>query len=135
MADALTFYGTKRVEAWPDERPSFNDVVGGMRLETADSRPGYAIRYPDGYTSWSPKDVFEATYHVETDMPFEGALAAMREGRKVRRLDVDVDGITIHLSPEDGVFYATRMRSGSDLVGRWFPMPEDLSTRRWTVVE
>ena len=23
---------------------------------------GYAIKYPDGYVSWSPKDVFEASY-------------------------------------------------------------------------
>lgn len=27
-----------------------------------DGRPGYAVQYPDGYTSWSPKDAFEASY-------------------------------------------------------------------------
>lgn len=27
-----------------------------------DSDPGYMVVYPDGYESWSPKDVFEAAY-------------------------------------------------------------------------
>ncbi len=43
-----TFIGCKQVEAWP---------------ETRDGEPGYAVRYfPHGYTSWSPRDVFEAAY-------------------------------------------------------------------------
>lgn len=41
------YIGCKQVEAWP---------------ETVDGRPGYAVKYPDGYQSWSPKDVFEAAY-------------------------------------------------------------------------
>ncbi len=27
-----------------------------------DGRPGYAVYYPDGYSSWSPKAIFEAAY-------------------------------------------------------------------------
>lgn len=27
-----------------------------------DGREGYAVKYGDGYISWSPKDVFEAAY-------------------------------------------------------------------------
>lgn len=27
-----------------------------------DDRPGYRVVYPDGYESWSPKDVFEKAY-------------------------------------------------------------------------
>ena len=42
-----TYLGVKRVEAYPEER---------------DGKPGYAVIYPDGYKSWSPKDVFEAAY-------------------------------------------------------------------------
>lgn len=30
--------------------------------EVKDGKDGYAVRYPDGYISWSPKDVFEASY-------------------------------------------------------------------------
>lgn len=41
------YIGTKQIEAWPQEK---------------DGQPGYAVKYADGYTSWSPKDVFEAAY-------------------------------------------------------------------------
>jgi len=27
-----------------------------------DGKPGYRVKYPDGYESWSPKDVFEKAY-------------------------------------------------------------------------
>lgn len=30
-------------------------------------RPGYKVRYPDGYVSWSPKDVFESAYREISD--------------------------------------------------------------------
>lgn len=54
------YYGTKRVTAWPHER---------------DGQPGYAVRYEDSYTSWSPKDVFEAAYEPTTSMSYKSALA------------------------------------------------------------
>lgn len=41
------YIGTKQVTAWPQEK---------------DGKEGYAVKYADGYTSWSPKDVFEAAY-------------------------------------------------------------------------
>lgn len=41
------YIGSKQIVAWEEER---------------DGKPGYAVKYPDGYTSWSPKDTFEAAY-------------------------------------------------------------------------
>ena len=41
------YIGIKQVMAWEVER-------AGM--------PGYAVKYSDGYTSWSPKKTFEAAY-------------------------------------------------------------------------
>jgi hypothetical protein len=41
------YVGVKIVFAWPEVR---------------DGKEGYAVKYPDGYTSWSPKEVFEASY-------------------------------------------------------------------------
>ena len=41
------YVGVKIVFAWPEVR---------------DGKEGYAVKYPDGYTSWAPKDVFEAAY-------------------------------------------------------------------------
>ena len=41
------YVGTKQVTAWEQEK---------------DLQPGYAVKYEDGYISWSPKAVFEAAY-------------------------------------------------------------------------
>lgn len=41
------YVGVKIIFAWPEN-------LNGIE--------GYGIKYPDGYTSWSPKDVFEAAY-------------------------------------------------------------------------
>lgn len=37
-------------------------IIMGWEQAHADGRPGYTVKYEDGYTSWSPKDVFEAAY-------------------------------------------------------------------------
>lgn len=42
-----SYVGTKQVLAWAQEK---------------DGRPGYAVKYEDGFVSWSPADVFEAAY-------------------------------------------------------------------------
>lgn len=47
MSEKKTYIGVKRIEAYPEDR---------------DGKPGYAVIYPDGYKSWSPKAVFEAAY-------------------------------------------------------------------------
>lgn len=41
------YIGTKQVTAWP---------------ELKDGLDGFAVKYADGYTSWSPKDVFNQAY-------------------------------------------------------------------------
>lgn len=55
------YIGVKLVEAQPEER---------------DGKPGYTVKYPDGYTSWCPKDVFESAYY---DMDSNSSLGNMRE--------------------------------------------------------
>jgi hypothetical protein len=41
------YIGTKQVTAWP---------------QLKDQIEGFAVKYEDGYTSWSPKDLFEKAY-------------------------------------------------------------------------
>lgn len=61
-----TYIGVKMIQAEPQER---------------DGKPGYKVVYrPDGYTSWSPKDVFEDTY------------LSLAEGGKNTISQDDVDG-------------------------------------------
>jgi hypothetical protein len=67
-----TYYGTKVVQAEPGE-----NVSSGAA--------GYKIVYPDGYESWSPKAVFEASYRQDGEMTFGHALYALKAGLKVAR--------------------------------------------------
>lgn len=46
---------------------------------------GYKVVYPDGYESWSPKDVFEEAYRECSGMPFGAAIEAMKKGKRVAR--------------------------------------------------
>jgi hypothetical protein len=52
------YIGVKQITAWPQEQ---------------DGQPGYTVKYANGHTSWSPKDVFEAAYlplgHIEALPP------------------------------------------------------------------
>ena len=49
------YIGTKVVAAWLQEK--------GGEL-------GYAVKYPDGYVSWSPKTTFEQCYREVTESEF-----------------------------------------------------------------
>lgn len=68
------YIGTKLVEAEPARRINGTMVVGMSEAVAIDATVeyGYRVRYPDGYESWSPKDVFEAAYlplRVNPKMP------------------------------------------------------------------
>ena len=68
------YIGTKIIEAEPMSRSH------GDKAED-----GYKVRYPDGYESWSPKDVFEEAYRPTDCMNFGLAIEAMKKGKKVAR--------------------------------------------------
>ncbi|CAB4161043.1 Phage protein (N4 Gp49/phage Sf6 gene 66) family [uncultured Caudovirales phage] len=48
------YIGSKQVLAWEQDR---------------DGEPGYAVKYSDDYTSWSPKAVFEKAYLAQGHDP------------------------------------------------------------------
>jgi len=45
-------------------------VIRAKRCDRVGS-PGYRVKYPDGYISWSPKDVFESAYREVTSTELE----------------------------------------------------------------
>ncbi len=47
MPEEKLYIGTKFIKAYPF---------------TKDGKDGYHVQYTDGYESWSPKDIFEASY-------------------------------------------------------------------------
>ena len=78
-----TYIGTKIIQAEPALR------VGGEIISPHDILPedvsveeGYRVKYPDGYESWSPKDVFEEAYREIDGMNFGLAIEAAKKGAK-----------------------------------------------------
>ena len=67
------YIGTKIIEAEPMSRAHGDK-----------SEDGYKVRYPDGYESWSPKDVFEEAYRKASGVSFGLALDAMKKGKGAR---------------------------------------------------
>lgn len=58
------YIGVKEIEAEPMSLNEFRDEAEGANEgeENHKDKPGYIVRYPDGYISWSPKGVFESAY-------------------------------------------------------------------------
>ena len=80
------YIGTKIIQAEPAYRVDGevfvkeNIVPCGVHTED-----GYKVVYPDGYESWSPKDVFEAAYRETSGMNFGLAIEAAKMGKKIAR--------------------------------------------------
>lgn len=108
-----TYIGTKIIQATPQH---------------ADGRPGYQVVYEDGYTSWSPADVFERAYRKTDAMTFGDALVMMKNGRRVRRRG------------DTSILYLREMSTFRviDSLGRDMPAEiddGDLLAEDWQVVE
>ncbi len=59
------YIGSKLILGIPMDELTFLKVFKG-RDEKHETRAGYKVTYPDGYVSWSPKDVFENAYREVT---------------------------------------------------------------------
>lgn len=55
------YIGVKKVEAAPMSENEFRTEKGEPFIpsDPGNGRPGYKVQYPDGYTSWCPKETFE----------------------------------------------------------------------------
>lgn len=57
------YIGFKLIKAEPMLLGQYNDFKGWKIPDNEDPlREGYKVSYPDGYISWSPKEVFERAY-------------------------------------------------------------------------
>lgn len=132
------YYGTKRITAWRQEK---------------DDRLGYAVKYSDGYISWSPADVFEAAYQPITSMSFGHAVAALKAGERVARAGWNGKGMFIFLVPGSR-FQVNRepllsilgegtmvdyhghidMKTAQGYVALWLASQADMLADDWTIV-
>ena len=80
------YIGTKIIEAVPAIRKGGKVYEEGWPIPKSmdTTEDGYKVRYPDGYESWSPKDVFEEAYRKASGVSFGLALEAMKKGKGAR---------------------------------------------------
>lgn len=99
------YIGTKIIHAEPSASTSDNPDIG---------TPGYKVVYSDGYTSWSPKDVFEDAYRPCDAMTFGLAVEALKKGSKVRRAGWNGKGMFLYYVPASA-YPASRNEHGTML--------------------
>ena len=61
-----TYIGAKIIQAEPMDECRFLANVKHENVLNHETRPGYLVVYPDGYKSWSPKEIFETAYREVT---------------------------------------------------------------------
>lgn len=62
-----SYIGTKIIKGEPMNHYDFCKHIDTLVYEEMKEEQGYKVVYPDGYVSWSPKDVFEASYREVSD--------------------------------------------------------------------
>lgn len=67
MDEEKTYIGCKIIKGIEMDECTFLRTVKKEDVSNRETRPGYRVTYPDGYVSWSPKDVFENAYREITD--------------------------------------------------------------------
>ena len=112
------YIGTKIIQAEPAYRVDgkvfvkANIVPSGVRIED-----GYKVIYPDGYESWSPKDVFEAAYRDTDGMNFGLAIEAAKMGKKIARAGWNGKGMFLFLATDIEFHTEADLSCVSDLEG------------------
>ena len=128
------YIGTKEITAWEQEK---------------DGQPGYAVKYADGYTSWSPRDVFEAAYRV-TEGPaqfltFGDAIHFLKAGKRVARHGWNGKGLWLEMQRPDEhskmtlpYLYLSYPNDSVNTPGArvpWLASQTDMLTEDWVVLE
>jgi hypothetical protein len=97
------YIGTKVIMAVLMTLGDYN-IKRGWTIPTNEdpNREGYFVEYPDGYVSWSPKEVFEEAYR-ETNggLTFGSAIEALKKGLRVARNGWNGKGMFIFMRPAD----------------------------------
>lgn len=96
------YIGTKIIEAVPAIRKGGKVYEEGWPIPKSmdPTEKGYKVRYPDGYESWSPKDVFEEAYRPIDGMSFGLAIEAAKKGAKITRRGWNGKGMFLYYVPE-----------------------------------
>lgn len=78
------YVGIKRIKATPMGSHKYKSLNDVDYVPSGTNVNGYIIEYPDGYTSWSPADVFEESYKKSGEMSYPMALFLLQQSKDAR---------------------------------------------------
>jgi hypothetical protein len=128
------YIGIKEVVAWHAEK---------------DGKPGYGVKYADGYTSWSPKEAFEGAYRtsepgMEQALTFGDALHYLKLGKKVARSGWNGSGLWLEVQVPDAnskmtlpyifISYPDDAKTTPGARCPWLASQTDLMAQDWKVL-
>lgn len=132
------YLGVKIIpEAEPMDECKFLREVKGQDTSDRETRPGYKVVYPDGYVSWSPKDVFEEAYREINGLTFGLAIEAAKKGYGFRlsKWSPEVN-IRLQAPDENSKMTAPYLYVTSRFgCAPWNPTQIELLAEDWEVVE
>ena len=100
------YIGTKVIFAEPMTRGEFFAIHHSVNEPCNHAEDeGYRVVYPDNYTSWSPKEAFEAAYRTTDGMNFGLAIEAAKMGKRIARRGWNGKGQYVELGRR--LIYAT----------------------------
>lgn len=132
------YYGTKQLRAKPMTRGDYNKLRG-WPLPPGEDRDeeGYLVEYLDGgkpnvegfygYVSWSPKDVFEASYQPLNALSFGHAIVALKGGKKVARTGWNGKGMFLYYVPANS--YPAQTEAAKSVFGEMVPYREYIAMK------
>lgn len=106
-------------------------IVGATPEKASNGAEGYRVVYKDGYTSWSPKEVFEEAYRPTSAMTFGDALVMLKAGRMVKRRGVG----TVQLLGDANSAVPMLVHAIGGPGSLYEPSLHDMLAEDWQVVE
>lgn len=101
--------------------------------------PGYFVRYSDGYSSWSPKKVFDDAYRPADAMSFGLAIEALKKGHKVSRAGWNGKGMYLLLQMPDAHSKMTMpyiyMKTAEHKYVPWLASQNDMLCDDWVLFD
>lgn len=141
------YIGTKIIEATEMTRGEYNRYRGWKIPENENpADAGYLVKYQDGYESWSPKNVFDESYHECSNMTFGLALEAMKKGEYVARKGWNGKNMYLFLAhgediqkcvgiPDQCVDVICMKTAQDTVVFGWIASQTDMLSEDWQIVE
>lgn len=149
-----TYLGVKLVQAEPMQKEKWDATKKFEDRGDHSLVDGYKVIYEDGYTSWSPKEVFEKAYRRIDNLTFGLAIEALKQGKKVarkgwngKRMYLFYIGTEMHIPGLGGWTYTNgvndnypllpfiAMKTADDKVVPWLASQTDMLAEDWVIVK